>query len=722
MRVSLIFIPNGLHLRKITKQKNMRKIYLKICATLFMMSGFSQIHAQSIPEILYYKFDEVGTSVTNYASAPPTGTATATIMGGVTQGSTGKCGAGALVGSGISSTTDYLNTGWAPNLGTGSWTISWWSSDFGNTASLYYIFGDLGTNSFRCFTNGVAGANNWILRGAGLTDTYINGGATAAPTMNTFVYDNALNQVRAYLNGVLVSTVAQTAPNLTGTGPLKVMGYNTTIGAPAGGKLDEFRFYNRALTDTEVLALNYSTANGTQTVSACNSYTWINGITYTSSNTTDKDTIIGGSVSGCDSVVTLNLSIYSYSGTVNSTICNYESVIVNGTTYNAANPTGTETFTGIGPAGCDSIVSVNLNVLPAVTGSVTTAICYTDSVVVNGTTYNALNPTGTEVYLNAGANGCDSIVTVSLNVLPLNTTSQVLTVCAGGSVIVGANTYNTTGVFTDVLVAVNGCDSTVTTNLTVSPAITGSQTMTVCAGDSVAVGSATYNTSGTYTDVLVASNGCDSTVTTNLTVSSAITGTQTVSVCAGGSVTVGTTTHTTTGTYTDVLLAANGCDSTVTTNLTVAAAINLSVTNSSSVLTANQTGATYQWLDCNNSNQAIAGETNQSYTASVNGSYAVEITVGNCVDTSACSTVVSINEFNTLSFSLYPNPTSGLFTMNLADASKVEITNALGQLVFEKQLNAGEQAIDLSNVVEGVYFVKVNTGKQQGVKRVVINK
>jgi hypothetical protein len=197
-----------------------------------------------------------------------------------------------------------------------------------------------------------------------------------------------------------------------------------------------------------------------------------------------------------------------------------------------------------------------------------------------------------------------------------------------------------------------------------------------------------------------------------------------MTVCAGGSVTVGTTTHNTTGLFTDVLTAANGCDSTVTTNLTVDPTIDVTVTNASPVLTANQTGATYQWLDCNNSNQAIAGETNQNYTATVSGSYAVEITVGNCLDTSTCETVTvtSINSISENDFAVYPNPSTGLFTMNLINASKVEITNTLGQLVFEKQLNVGKQEIDLTNVVEGIYFVKVISGKQQGVKRIVISK
>ena len=57
---------------------------------------------------------------------------------------------------------------------------------------------------------------------------------------------------------------------------------------------------------------------------------------------------------------------------------------------------------------------------------------------------------------------------------------------------------------------------------------------------------------------------------------------------------------------------------------------------SNSVLTADQTGATYQWLDCDDNNAIINGETNQSYTPAVTGNYAVEVTLNGCVDTSAC--------------------------------------------------------------------------------------
>ncbi|MBK8604508.1 MAG: hypothetical protein IPN87_16145 [Saprospiraceae bacterium] len=60
-----------------------------------------------VPEILYYKFNESGPSVTNYASNPPSGAATATIMGSLSITESDLC-ENALTGSGNPSSTDYF--------------------------------------------------------------------------------------------------------------------------------------------------------------------------------------------------------------------------------------------------------------------------------------------------------------------------------------------------------------------------------------------------------------------------------------------------------------------------------------------------------------------------------------------------------------------------------------------------------------------------------------
>ncbi|MEL7533678.1 MAG: LamG-like jellyroll fold domain-containing protein, partial [Bacteroidota bacterium] len=222
----------------------------KLLLLLLMCSTSSLVLAQGVPELMYYKFDGSGTTVPNIASSP-VGTNPATIIGGQTQGPTGQFG-NALIGTGAASTTDYVDTGWPTNL-TGDWTISFWTSNIQASTTLYYIFGDPNAGNFRCFTNGVAGAGNWILRGTGIADVLITGGATVAPHVMHYVYDNSVPEIRAYLDGVLVNTVAQAPITISGAGPFKV-GASTSTGLAPGGLMDEFRMYNRALTAAEVSA------------------------------------------------------------------------------------------------------------------------------------------------------------------------------------------------------------------------------------------------------------------------------------------------------------------------------------------------------------------------------------------------------------------------------------------------------------------------------------
>jgi len=202
----------------------------------------------SVPELLYYKFDGSGTSVRNYA---PIGPPTATIMGKLVQGGVGEFGSGALIGSGLSSSTDFLNTFWATNFTNINWTISLYLRNIPPSSTLYYFFGDSAAGQFRAFTNGAAGASNLILRGDTMTDVTINNCVTVNANVAHFVYDGI--KIQGYCNGVLRTSVTQlNKPIVSSTGPFKVMGYAADIGCPSGGVMDEFRVYNRALSSAEV--------------------------------------------------------------------------------------------------------------------------------------------------------------------------------------------------------------------------------------------------------------------------------------------------------------------------------------------------------------------------------------------------------------------------------------------------------------------------------------
>ena len=203
----------------------------------------------NVPERIYYKFDGTGATVPNLASAP-VGSNPAAIQGAMSQGGAGQFGGG-LRGTGGLSSADRLNTGWATSL-SGSWTIALYLNNIQPSATLFYFFGDSAAGSFRCFTNGVAGANNLILRGTGIADVLVTNAAVATPRVTHFVYDASVPEIRAYLNGALVNTVAQSTITISGAGPFLVGGYSTSAGIPSGGVLDEFRLYNRALSAAEV--------------------------------------------------------------------------------------------------------------------------------------------------------------------------------------------------------------------------------------------------------------------------------------------------------------------------------------------------------------------------------------------------------------------------------------------------------------------------------------
>jgi uncharacterized repeat protein (TIGR01451 family) len=221
------------------------------------------IAADTTPELLHYKFELGGATAPNLASSPPAGTATATLQGSIQQNGADLNLANngfSLVGSGVFSSTDFLSTGWVTDLGAGSWTISFASQGYAADNNLRYVFGDFAAGSFRSFTNGVAGPGNFILRGDGITDVLAPGAAAATKTRTTFVYDNVANEIRAYIDGALVNTVAQGAINITNPGNttdrFKVMGFASSRGASAGGLLDDFRVYSRALSDQEVADLD----------------------------------------------------------------------------------------------------------------------------------------------------------------------------------------------------------------------------------------------------------------------------------------------------------------------------------------------------------------------------------------------------------------------------------------------------------------------------------
>ncbi len=153
------------------------------------------------------------------------------------------------------------------------------------------------------------------------------------------------------------------------------------------------------------------------------------------------------------------------------------------------------------------------------------------------------------------------------------------------------------------------------------------------------------------------------------------------------------------------------CDSIITTTLDVITVDNTTYVNENTI-TANQTGAAYKWLDCDNGNAEIPGETNQYFTPTETGNYAVQVIYNGCTVVSECVniTITGINNFETIELTIAPNPTSNILNIYTKETiNQVEIFNLNGIMINTISENVNE--INVSELPQGMYILKIRTNK-----------
>jgi len=181
----------------------------------------------------------------------------------------------------------------------------------------------------------------------------------------------------------------------------------------------------------------------------------------------------------------------------------------------------------------------------------------------------------------------------------------------------------------------------------------------------------------------------------------------------------------TSGAYSDTLTNFSGCDSLLTINLTIDT-VDVSVTQTGITLTANASGAIYQWLDCNAAFASLSGETSQTFSASVNGNYAVLVIQNGCQDTSSCYTIntVGLNSIHLWEdLRIYPNPGHGVFLLNVhkdGPPVTIEILDQLGQKVFEAAISLQVNKIDLQSLQPGSYVAKITANGQIFTRKLIV--
>ena len=477
---------------------------------------------------------------------------------------------------------------------------------------------------------------------------------------------------------------------------------------------------------------NSSTSTDVQT--ACDSYMWMNGVTYFASNNTAKDTLTNAA--GCDSIITLDLTINNSSASTDSrTSCgssafeipnnsiddNMNAVIdeylgyqwIDNNYYAATNNTATYTTTNT--AGCDSTVTLDLIVLPSFVTTydvVSTCGSYT---WVNGVTYNSsVTPTGfaDEVHYYYATNGCDSVMLIlDLTINNSSASTDTHVACDSLTWINGTTYYTSNNTATHTVMNAAGCDSIITLDLTVNYASSSTDTHIEC--DSYTwIDGVTYtssNNTATYTSTNTI--GCDSIVTLDLTINNSSATTDVQTACDSYTWVDGMTYTTSNNSATYTSTNADGCDSVVTLDLTINT-INTSTTTNGVTITSDENGAGYVWIDCDNGNIPLPGEINQSFTATTNGNYAVIISKNGCSDTSNCVNISTIgvneNEVNN-QILIYPNPSNGIVNIDLGEfqAESVTVYSSRGRIVyFEKEITDSTLQLTI-DAPAGIYYIEI---------------
>ncbi|MFK7786451.1 MAG: T9SS type A sorting domain-containing protein [Crocinitomicaceae bacterium] len=413
---------------------------------------------------------------------------------------------------------------------------------------------------------------------------------------------------------------------------------------------------------------------------------------------------------------TVLLDVASYAGTLN--------INANGTDGGGVYGSGSSNCNGPGGGGSGGVLWVNQ-------GSVPTNVNYVASGGLSGTTLGSMQsncPVGGTNNATAGSAGITvtslSIVENSCNV----NSSVTASICGSDSLFVGGSWQTTSGVYVDSITS-GCCDSIIQTTLTVVPNYSSTMNETICSGESITVNGTVYDqtvTGATEVFTNVGSSGCDSVVTINLTVLPPLTGTINETICDGESIVINGTTYDSAVTGATEVFTNVGpynCDSIVTVNITVNSVDN-TVTNASPTLTANLAGAAYQWINCPELTD-ISGETNQSYTATTNGSYAVIVTANGCSDTSACEEINGLgfieNEFGA-GCVIFPNPTNGKFAIDLGEtyqSVKISISDLSGKLILSEEHIEGQLFEMKLEETAGIYLLTIETEEKRAIVRLV---
>jgi len=247
--------------------------------------------------------------------------------------------------------------------------------------------------------------------------------------------------------------------------------------------------------------------------------------------------------------------------TITQSICRGEGFKVGDTTYYES---GTYRDTLIASYGVDSVVVLNLTVLPVSKLKIDTLLCEGDSLKVGD---NTLSKTGNYEIKLKNTFGCDSTVSVKLRMIEQDYHLPDTTLCYGKTLTVGNQNITESGIYNIPLKNINACDSIIHIKVDFIPPDKVVKDTSACTGETLILNGEEIKESGSYDFPLINKYGCDSTVTYNVKFNSSDEMKIDTSICEGNAINVGDQSFTNSGKYLISLQNRFGCDSTITLNL-----------------------------------------------------------------------------------------------------------------------------------------------------------
>jgi hypothetical protein len=467
------------------------------------------------------------------------------------------------------------------------------------------------------------------------------------------------------------------------------------------------------------LTINYIVITS-QKVVACKEFIWpVNNQKYTQTGEY-KDTL--KTIHGCDSLIFLRLHVNQPTfGIENQIACDQFYWKNNGLTYTQS---GTYKDTLFNTVGCDSIVTLNLTIKKSTRNSISVTSCNNYSWWQNGKTYKK---SGNYYDTILNAVGCDSIVELKLTIISSFDRTESMTTCTKYTWKVNNQTYFKSGKYSHIVKSKNTgvCDSIYYLNLTISNTLYGKETIRTCESYKWPANNVTYKSSGVYTAKLKSLDGCDSIVKLYLTISKSKTTYINKLACVNYTWDVtGKTYYFSDDAIKATLQSAAGCDSIVYLNLVIKN-VDATATVDGLSVKAKIPGLEYQWIDCEDGNAEIKGATRQIYTPITSGKYAVIVKDYSCSNRSDCFSIEvptnSINSKENEQFKVYPNPFNDQinieFKQTLQNAN-IEIKDLSGKSVYKENFKLVDKINIPLEIPSGMYLIEIRNNQNYWIQKI----